>query len=169
MSKVKKIYLDMDGVFCDFDARWFDTFGRTPKESRNNKEFSPDWEEFITGKNFTDLPWTDGGKELFEFILSLPADIQVEMLTSSGGKKFHDEVKAQKKVWLCDNGFPWKANVVPGRGLKKQYATPDSILIDDTYDVIEAFDAAGGVAIWHKNASETIGRLKELMNGDSTS
>ena len=77
MSKVKKIYLDMDGVFCDFDARWFDTFGRTPKESRNNKEFSPDWEEFITGKNFTDLPWTDGGKELFEFILSLPADIQV--------------------------------------------------------------------------------------------
>ena len=169
MSKVKKIYLDMDGVFCDFNARWFDIFGRTPKESRETREFSPDWEEFITGKNFDDLPWAPGGKELFEFVLGLPTDFPIEMLTSSGGKKFHEEVKAQKKVWLCNNGFPWKANVVPGSGLKKQYATPDTVLIDDTSYVIESFENAGGITIWHKNASETIGRLKELMNGDSTS
>jgi len=162
---IDTIYLDMDGVFCDFNERWHDAFGRTPKQSRECKEFSSDWTDFIVDGNFRDLPWAPGGEKLFEYMLALPSDIRIEMLTSSGGQKFHAEVTDQKTVWLCEHGFPWKANVVAGRGLKKNYATPTSILIDDTYDVIEAFNAAGGIGLWHKDhdVDTTIETLENLL------
>lgn len=159
------IYLDMDGVFCDFNARWLEVFGRTAKDSRDNKEFTSDWGDFIAGENFKELPWAEGGQRLFEFMLTVPSNIRIEMLTSSGGKKFHAEVAAQKTVWLANHGFPWKANVVAGRALKKEYATPTAILIDDTFDVIEAFNAAGGIGILHsdKNIGATIEMLDNLL------
>lgn len=165
MTKINTIYLDMDGVFTNFDAHWLQMFGRTPRVSRENKEFSSDWEEFIRSESFSKLPWTDNGKTLFDYITSLPSGIKVEMLTSSGGKKFHDEVTEQKIIWLCNNGFPWKANVVPGRGLKKNYASPSTILVDDTYDVIESFYLSGGHSIWHKdsNVNSTIWAINQLL------
>jgi hypothetical protein len=161
---INTIYLDMDGVFCDFDSRWHEVFGRSPKESRANKEFSTDWDSFIQTNQFASLPWHKTGKQLFEYVLALPSTIRIEMLTSSGGKKYHAEVAAQKTIWLCNNGFPWKANVVAGRALKKDYATPNSILIDDTFDVIEAFDAANGHGIWHKDINVTLQKLDNLLS-----
>jgi hypothetical protein len=50
--------------------------------------------------------------------------------------------------------------------LKQNYATPDSILIDDTEDVIEAFNRAGGIGILHKDASETLSVLRKIFNED---
>jgi hypothetical protein len=45
---------------------------------------------------------------------------------------------------------------VAGRSKKAEYATPDSILIDDTEDVIKSFRAAGGIGIHHKALGNTI-------------
>ena len=67
---IDTIYLDMDGVFCDFNERWHDAFGRTPKQSRECKEFSSDWTDFIVDGNFRDLPWAPGGEKLFEYMLA---------------------------------------------------------------------------------------------------
>jgi hypothetical protein len=52
---------------------------------------------------------------------------------------------------------------VPGRRKKAEYAKPDTILIDDTPDVIESFVEAGGVGILHKDAVKTIEKLKQLL------
>ena len=90
-------------------------------------------------------------------------DIEVEMLTSSGGEKFHNLVAKQKTVWLKKQGIAFKPNVVPGRKHKTDYATPNSILIDDTEDIIIAFNKAGGIGILHKDAGETIEKLKVLL------
>jgi hypothetical protein len=58
----------------------------------------------------------------------------------------------------------WKVNVVAGRKLKAEFATPDSILIDDTLDVIEAFNKAGGIGIHHKDVGNTIMLLNILLD-----
>lgn len=159
--KIKKIYLDMDGVLCDFESRYTKTFGRTPHEARDKKEFSPDWTRFVKEEHFASLPWFKGGKELLAFIRKYP--VTVEILSSSGGKKFHGEVTAQKIKWLRSHDIDYKANIVPGRRIKSEYASPDVILIDDTPDVIESFNAKGGHGILHKDLGKTLEKLKELL------
>jgi phosphoserine aminotransferase len=57
----------------------------------------------------------------------------------------------------------WKPNVVAGRKNKAGYATPNTILVDDTSDVIQAFNAAGGVGILHKEIGNTLMMLKNRI------
>jgi phosphoglycolate phosphatase-like HAD superfamily hydrolase len=161
MKKFTKIYLDMDGVLCDFEKQYLKIFGKTAKEARDQKEFSPNWKRFVEGRNFEKLDWFPGGQELLSYVRS--TKLPVEILSSSGGEKFHGEVTVQKIHWLKKHGIAYKANIVPGRKKKKEYATPHVILIDDTEDVIEDFNRAGGVGILHKDSGKTIETLKKLL------
>ena len=160
--KISKIYLDMDGVLCFFEKRWHELYNESPKESRDRKEFTGNWDHFCTTGQFETLDWFPGGQELLKFIRKY--DIEVEMLTSSGGKKYHDLVAEQKKVWLKKHGIAYKPNVVPGRSHKTEYAKPDVILIDDTEDIIVAFNKAGGIGILHKDIGETLQYLEALLS-----
>lgn len=151
----------MDGVLCDFEQRYFELFNETPGSTRDRKNFTPNWKTFVKGENFSTLQWYPGGKELLSFIRKYPID--VEILSSSGGEKYHGEVTVQKIKWLRDNGIEYKANIVPGRKHKKDYVTPETILIDDTPDVIEGFNKAGGHGILHKDVEKTKEMLKKLL------
>jgi hypothetical protein len=161
--KVTKLYLDMDGVLCNFEKRFTELYGKDALGARDRKNFTTNWPNFIMDGNFESLEWFPGGKELLDFIQN-ETDWEVEILSSSGGEKFHSEVAAQKVVWLCNNGIPYKANIVPGRKHKTAYATPETILIDDTEDIIVNFNAAGGLGILHKDANETLAKLRTLLD-----
>jgi hypothetical protein len=155
--KIKKIYLDMDGVIANFERRYIELFEETPGEFRDRKEWSENWVKFIEGKNFETLDWWPGGPELITFLTKNFDVSQIEILSSSGGNKFHEKVVEQKNTWLKNYNIPFeKVNIVSGRKRKAEYATPDSILIDDTEDVVKAFRDAGGVAIHHKDYNNTI-------------
>jgi predicted secreted acid phosphatase len=156
-----KIYLDLDGVLCDFEKRYTELFDSTPKEARDRKEFHPNWKTFVKEKNFEKLDWFPGGKELLKYVESL--NVPIEILSSSGGEKFHGEVTAQKIHWLRNHGISYKANIVSGRKKKKEFAEPNAILIDDTEDVIDDFNNAGGIGILHKDSGKTIEKLKALL------
>lgn len=153
----------MDGVLCDFEKRFTELYGKDALGARDRKNFTTNWPNFIMDGNFESLEWFPGGKELLDFIQN-ETDWEVEILSSSGGEKFHSEVAAQKVVWLCDKGIPYKANIVPGRKHKTAYATPETILIDDTEDIIVNFNAAGGVGILHKDINETLAKLRTLLD-----
>ena len=152
----------MDGVLCNFEKRFTELYGEDALGSRDRKNFTTNWPNFIMDGNFENLEWFPGGKELLDFIQN-ETDWEVEILSSSGGEKFHSEVAAQKVMWLCDKGIPYKANIVPGRKHKTAYATPETILIDDTEDIIVNFNAAGGLGILHKDANETLAKLRTLL------
>lgn len=153
----------MDGVLCNFEKRFTELYGEDALGSRDRKNFTTNWPNFIMDGNFESLEWFPGGKELLEFIQN-ETDWEVEILSSSGGERFHSEVAVQKVTWLCNNGIPYKANIVPGRKHKTAYATPETILIDDTEDIIVNFNAAGGVGILHKDINETLAKLRTLLD-----
>lgn len=161
--RIQKIYLDLDGVLCDFYKRYNEIFKVDLEHKRSHGEkITLEWDKFVEGKNFETLDWHPGGLELLKYIISL--DIPVEILSSSGGHRHHEEVKKQKKVWLKRHHIDFTANIVPGRKLKSTYAKPDIILIDDTEDVIDDFNAAGGVGILHKDTANTIKIVQSILD-----
>lgn len=160
---IDTIFVDLDGVLCDFEGRYIDLFKEMPGVSRQHKEFSKNWTEFVKGGHFATLDYWPGALELLEYLGTLEG-VTIKFLTSSGGHKYHEEVQYQKLWWLNDHGLTYEAIVVPGRKKKAAYATPTSILIDDTADVIDLFTEEGGIGILHKNATNTIKLLKILLN-----
>jgi 5'(3')-deoxyribonucleotidase len=154
---IKKIYLDMDGVIANFEKRYVERYGELPGSMRDRKEWSTNWHDFIETKQFETLEYWPDAEKLLGFLATLK--VPVEILTSSGGNARHDDVAAQKEVWLCKHGIPYKINVVAGRRNKAKYAQPDYVMIDDTPDVIESFVKAGGTGILYKD----FGECKKLL------
>ena len=157
----------MDGVLSDFTKRYTELFLINPDQNRERGEKRDHkWDEFVDGNNFETLEWYPGGKELLKYVLSL--DIPIEILSSSGGRRHHEAVKKQKKIWLKKHYIDFKANIVPGRALKADYAKPNVILIDDTQDVIDDFNMAGGIGIIHNDLSKTLKTLQSIIDGTFT-
>ena len=158
---IEKIYLDMDGVLCNFEKRYIELYKESPNSSRDKKNWSENWTDFVLTKQFETLDIFPGAIELLRYVRK--TELPIEILTSSGGAKYHDLVAQQKDIWLKKQGLAYKRNVVSGRGLKASYATPDTILIDDTEDVIDAFNKAGGIGILHKDIGETLQTLDSVL------
>lgn len=154
----------MDGVLCNFEKLFISLYGENALVTRDNKQFTASWPDWVENqKGFTKLEWFPGAQDLLEFLKNHP-ELEVEILSSSGGNRFHDQVKAQKNIWLDKHNIEFKRNFVAGRKLKANYAKSDTILIDDTPDVVESFSDAGGTAILHTDAKETIETLKFLLD-----
>jgi len=167
-----KIYLDMDGVLTNFDKEYVKVNGMPPSLARRDSKGTDNmWDKFVLSNSFEKLDYWPGAELLLKVVAQLATDpdVKVEILSSSGGTKYHDSVTAQKTKWLKDHDITYKANIVAGRSKKKNYADKNSVLIDDTEDVIESFTAAGGYAILHKDVYDTIQKLmmiyKEVKNG----
>lgn len=67
-----------------------------------------------------------------------------------------EEAKRQKMKWLDDHNIPYRANFSRSKQEKAKWATPTSILIDDSSGCVAPFITAGGHGILHVSASETI-------------
>ena len=159
---INKIFVDMDGVLADFDSRFVELFGHPPSESRN--KFGQHWRTLVDDKHFENFDLHEGATELVEFLNSVKHRADIAILSSSGGFKDHASVQSQKIKWLCKNNIAFPAIIVPGRWYKKGFASITSFLIDDTKDVCEDFEFAGGLVSLHTNAKETIDKLIVWLN-----
>lgn len=158
MHKIDKIYLDLDGVIANFTKRYKKVYGVDPDSKRGRKDFNDNFGNFIKTKQFETLELLPDASLLIEYLKN--QELPVEILSSTGRPENHEEVSRQKTVWLCEHGIPFKGNFVPGKELKKNFASPTSLIIDDTLSVIDDWKEAGGPAIHHKNARDTIVLLK---------
>ena len=153
------LYLDMDGVLCNFDKayRAFDP----QKEDR--KKFR---ESVMTYKIFEDLEFMPDAQELLNYV-SVLDDINIEILTSMGtyDELQGHEAKTQKLYWLHKHNIPYKANFVRAKQEKSNFAHDRAILVDDSTGCINPFNVKGGHGILHTKSSDTIQQIHDTIRG----
>jgi len=147
----------MDGVLCDFQTAY--TKLRTGAAD-NTKRFKA---AVIDHKIFENLEFMPDAKELLAHVRTLP--VHIEILTSVGTfDPFQgEETKKQKRLWLSKHNIMYKPNFVRSKPEKAEYATPTSILVDDSIGCIEPFNAKGGHGILHTAAKKTNSNLDSLI------
>lgn len=170
-----KIYCDMDGVLCDFDQGYEKLTGESTDEA-NAKGKSYFWKLFreSVGENEKDfwanLPPQPGGEDLWKFIspynpnilssptidFSKPQDQQLD-------PKFNQAIQG-KKEWINKNLYNVNEEIFVPAFQKVDSVAPNHILIDDMKKNTDAWEAAGGIAILHKNYATTKNTLIEEYN-----
>lgn len=155
---ISMIYVDMDGVLADFEKGYKQKFSISPEQTRDNKSFKVYFDKFIADEEFLKLDLMPDAQLLLGYLASLYAP--KEILSSTASEKTHDAILPQKEAWLKKHGINYKANFVPGKKHKYKFATPTSIIIDDTKSVIDDWNKAGGIGILHTDAISTIAMLK---------
>ena len=151
------LYLDMDGVLCNFDKAYRE-FDPQKEDRKKFRSAVLDYHIFET------LEFMPDAQELLNHVSKLQ-HIDVQILTSMGtfDAQQGSAAKYQKMRWLDEKNIPYKANFVRSKEEKAQYATPQSILIDDSIGCITPFSAKGGHGILHKSSKETISILNSTI------
>jgi len=143
------VYVDMDGVLCDFKSPITMTLGKQTFHQVTNRDFN----EFFKGTNVSDyfskLPMFPEARMLIEFVLGLFGSYKIcsRPLKHYVKQSIHGKNKWIKKN-LEKNHRPVTAHYVFD---KSKYAVDENgrpnILIDDQDDNIRAWEDAGGIAI----------------------
>jgi 5'(3')-deoxyribonucleotidase len=152
------LYLDMDGVLCNFDK----AYRAYDPEKTDRKRFR---QAVMDYHIFEDLEFMPDAQELLNYVSKLN-DLRVEILTSMGTFDVvqGNAAKYQKMKWLDSKNIPYRANFVRSKEEKAKYATPSSILIDDSIGCVKPFNVAGGTGILHTTSRESIEQLSRTID-----
>lgn len=163
------LYLDMDGVLCDYDSGYYRIAREVEKagvEKEKRVEAIRKAYHELGAQFWAELEWIRGGQELWETSKRLFE--RVCILSSTGAKADPEGrgkiVEAGKREWLKKNMPDMPEDrifIVHGKHLKQNHASKISILVDDMRSTIEQWNAAGGFGILHddrryKNTIETL-------------
>ena len=156
-----KVYCDMDGVLCDFEKQYKSVTGMTAKKANETLSAKEFWAPINgMGASFwSTMDWMKDGEKLWKGIEKYNPSI-----LSCPSSDYSSRVGKLK--WLNKNIPGLSDNQVHFACNKQKYASPNSILIDDFPEKINAFVAAGGIGILHKSTSETLKELKKILGDD---
>lgn len=167
MTDIEIIYLDMDGVLCDFHLEFKIKSGVDVAEYEKTKGSQSLW-KFINdaGVDFWEnmTPMKDM-EDLKSFVFK--NFVRVGILSSSSKKNGSIYADEGKRLWLKKYNFTSQIDasdiIIVGSAQDKQkYAGPGKILVDDYKNNIDSWRAKGGIGIQHFNANRTIGDLERI-------
>lgn len=153
-----ELYCDMDGVLCDFEERFEHFTGNVAKDYKDSHGEKKFWDvvNFEIGERFwSGMQWMEGGKELWRHI----EKYKPVLLTSPSRER---SSRIGKTRWV-ENNLGSNVKIIFSNK-KYEYATQESILIDDRKSNLEKFKKAGGITIRcaYGNSREVIEELKKL-------
>ena len=165
MEEYKRIvYVDMDGVLADFDRGFYEITGIST-DNLADDELWARIDAYGKAKFFSELPWMDGGKEMWNFITENFLDVKI--LSALGKSDKIDKQTTQGKTAWLRHHLPSLHSgdiiLVDNKHRKRHYSKPGDIIIDDTPVVIQEWVKKGGIGILHENAQNTISHLKRYV------
>jgi hypothetical protein len=149
-----KIYCDLDGVLVDFEKGYEKLTGKNISgQHLNDHNF---WKPINdAGYDFwINLEWKQDGKELWDYIKKY----KPELLSAPSRQ---NDSRIGKYDWV-ERELPNVHLILRSAKHKKDYASPDAVLIDDRIDNINGWREAGGIGIHHVSTKDTISELKKL-------
>jgi 5'-nucleotidase len=157
-AKIMRIYLDLDGVLADFDTHFVEYFGVDPQSLDDDVMWG-----MINGYHdfYANLPLMKDAMELFDKI-AWNLEYDVTILTACPRSNYRNAA-IQKRAWVRKH-LSEMITVIPMMGgvNKAMFMhEPGDILIDDMEKNCKAWEEMGGKAIIHKNATDTITKLKD--------
>jgi len=160
------IYCDLDGVLVDLIRGISDIYDIPDLNGANFDMHIKRIKDDLNANHpnlFATLPWKSDGKRLWSFL----APYNPSVLTSTP-KGWLPNGMIDKNKWVGRNlnPKPKETIVVRGSDQKQKYATKNgvpNILIDDYDRNISEWRSAGGIAIHHKTADDTIRQLKKIL------
>lgn len=167
------IYLDLDGVFADFDTYWSKRLvqlGATGNLDIDDRDRELFFNEVADRKLFEQLDFMPSSNALLSVLAMVEKSplVNVEFLTASGMDNSSHVARAaqQKKNWLIKNSLFYKPNIV-GRKVHKQLyvKSSDDIIVDDSRTTVDAWRKNGGTAVlWDSsNPTKSAIELRDIL------
>jgi 5'(3')-deoxyribonucleotidase len=154
MIKKYTIYCDLDGVLTNFRKGYYELTGiDIDRNFANTPEF---WAPINkAGYSFwINLEWMPDGKILWRYI----SQYNPYILSAPSNKK---SSRKGKTDWV-KRELPETKLILKKAEEKKDFAAPNSILIDDLIENINDWNNAGGIGILHINTKTTIQKLQKM-------
>lgn len=160
---VEKVYLDLDGVFADFDQAIRDYVDPLFIDGHiDNKMMWPIFEK--VPNLFYNLKVIDGSLELYHRLKHLNPIILTAVPIPRGNLV---TAKQDKARWvrenisedipiICVNSWKYKVQYANNWRPGNEFNSPHNLLIDDMKRNIDMWKLYGGLGIVHKNAEETL-------------
>lgn len=159
MLQFLKCYVDLDGVLADFDTAYAKAVGTEDRTLWPTEDAF--WDPILATPHFwRDIPLKADALDLWRFI----ADHHYVCILSSPGNNDTERACREKRAWVREH-FGDVNIVLKNAKEKHHYACPNSLLIDDWHKNIKRWLNAGGKAIHHKSAAETINQLAAIFGG----
>ena len=149
-----QVFLDLDGVFADFDKRVKHLSGKHPSQLDRAQL----WKMINANKRFfAELELIEGCLMLWE----ATKELEPVFLTGAPASQIFQQ---QKREWVSRIFGPeFTVHVVPKKR-KQEFSGPHRVLIDDMPENIEQWIARGGHGILHAgDHGSTVDALRQLV------
>lgn len=170
MEKIN-VFLDLDGVMCDFDGKLHEVFGKKYDEIKHEMHVNDIWDKLGDVDHlFLHLKPLPHSKTLFNYLKSLHDKGEInrfEILTSLPYSTNKLVTSKQDKIdWVREHlDKDIIVNTVVGGEKKAKFVTgPNDILIDDLERNIQAWEKAGGTGIHFNTNGKAITRLDQILH-----
>ena len=155
-----RIYVDMDGVLCDFIAQSKKATGKIFTQDKA-KEYWPIIKR--TPRFWSDMPWMPGGKQLWNYVKQYNPHILSAYTPEDPNCIPGKKTWLRKNVRISSNRVNLVRRVEKQKfAMKSDMGRAPAILIDDFPRNVDQFKAAGGMGIVHTSTSNTLRELKKL-------
>ena len=163
VTKVKRVFIDMDGVLTDFVGGVSQMIGMPmTNDDKGHSEYDKRKQELTDKRLFRNLPPMPDMWELIGYLKH--TGLPLEILTAAG--YINRELGVwDKNEWVKQFVDPTIVTTCVYSGSEKAvFAKKGHVLIDDRQKNVDCWVAAGGIGIVHKTARDTISEMKRLRN-----